>query len=370
MNKKTWLKMALGCSTVLLAACGGKSKPQESYEYRIQGDTVQVLNEHWSQNLRLMTVKQVPFSKEIITAGTIRPIPTQYANIAPPFAGRVLRSFVHMGQEVEKGTPLFEIVCPDFTDAQKEYFQALSTRKLALKDLQRKKDLSLNGVSSQKELEEAENALLIAEKDFENAQAALEVYQVSDLDNMKLGQPLVVHAPISGLLIEDNIVCGQYLKDDADPIAVVADLSKVWIAAQVKEKDIRYINEGDNLNIEIAAYPGSFIPGTVFHVEEELDEDTRSIQVLSVCENTDESLKLGMYATVHFHSTPTEMPEVPETAILQGTDENYVFVEVKPNTFVKRVVKIEHAQKGKAIIAEGLKEGDKIIGEGGYYLKL
>ena len=73
---------------------------------------------------------------------------------------------------------MFEISSPDFTTAQKEYFQALSLRELSKKDLKRKEDLIKNGVSSQKELEEAQNALLIADKEFENASAALEVYQV------------------------------------------------------------------------------------------------------------------------------------------------------------------------------------------------
>ena len=80
--------------------------------------------------------------------------------------------------------------------------------------------------------------MLIADKEFENASAALEVYQVEHPENMILGQPLVVRSPISGEIIENNIVTGQYLKDDTEPVAIVADLSEVWIAAQVKEKDI------------------------------------------------------------------------------------------------------------------------------------
>ena len=146
---------------------------------------------------------------------------------------------------------MFEISSPDFTTAQKEYFQALSLRELSKKDLKRKEDLIKNGVSSQKELEEAQNALLIADKEFENASAALEVYQVEHPENMILGQPLVVRSPISGEIIENNIVTGQYLKDDTEPVAIVADLSEVWIAAQVKEKDIRFINAGSSLDLSL-----------------------------------------------------------------------------------------------------------------------
>ena len=275
-----------------------------------------------------------------------------------------------MGQEVVQGMRLFDITCPDFTAAQKDYFQALSTFELAKKDLQRKKDLSLNGVSSQKELEEAQTALLIAEKDLENSEAALRVYQEDNLDEMKLGQPLIVRAPISGLLIENNIVTGQYLKDDVDPVAVIADLSHVWVSAQVKEKDIRFIKEGDRLSIDVTAYPGVQLEGKVFHVEEELDEDTRSIQVLSICKNENEMLKLGMYVTVCFNSETVDMPVIPETALLQGVDSNYVFVQTAPDTYVRRNVTVEASTEQGAVIRKGLRSGERIITRGGYCLKI
>lgn len=370
MNKRTLLGMFLYCGVILLTGCSRSCEQQETCGYKFNGDTVHIQNPGCAGNLRVSEVFAVPYSREIITAGTVRPIPTKYANIAPPFAGRIVKSFRKMGEFVSEGTPLFEIVCADFTDAQKEYFQTRSSRELALKDLKRKEDLAKNGVCSQKELEEAENGLLIAEKDFENAREALYVYQVANPENMKLGEPLVVRAPISGLLIDNNIVPGQYLKDDSEPIAVVADLSKVWVSAQVKEKDIRFINEGSRLNIEIAAYPGVKIEGTVYHIEEELDEDTRSIRVLSECENKDEMLKLGMYTTVHFTADTVAMPAVPETALLQGAEDVFVFVQTAPDTYVKRSVTVESTSGKKAYISEGLKPGEKIISEGGYYLKL
>ncbi|RHJ93573.1 efflux RND transporter periplasmic adaptor subunit [Parabacteroides bouchesdurhonensis] len=367
MDKR--ILLFLLCGTILLSGCNHSRELQETYGYRIQGDTVYVIDHNWGRNIKITEAMAVPFSKEVVTAGTVRPIPTQYANIAPPFAGRVVKSYIHMGQKVSQGTPLFEISSPDFTSAQKDYFQALSSRELAQKDLRRKEDLIRNGVSSQKELEEAQNALLIADKDFENAQAALHVYQVENISSMLLGQPLVVRAPISGLIIEDNIVNGQYFKDDSDPIAVVADLSKVWISAQVKEKDIRFIKKGSKLDIEVAALPGTLIKGTVYHIEAAVDEDTRSIRVLSECENNEELLKLGMYTTVHFMSDPMDMVKIPETALLQGEENSYVYVQVAPDAYVRRDVEVETTINGIAIISNGLRAGETIIGEGGYYLK-
>ena len=358
------------CNAIAFTGCTKTESQIENRGYAVEGDTVKVLQANWADKLTVEQVKSLPYSKKIVTAGTVRPIPTQYANIAPPFAGRVLKSYVQMGQMVKQGTRLFDINCPDFTAAQKDYFQALSTYELAKKDLQRKEDLSRNGVSSQRELEEAQSALLIAEKDLENAEAALHVYQDDNLEDMHLGQPLIVRAPISGHLIENNIVTGQYLKDDVDPVAIVADLSHVWVSAQVKEKDIRFITEGDKLCIDVTAYPGVRLDGEVFHVEEELDEDTRSIQVLSICKNENEMLKLGMYVTVCFHSEAVDMPIIPESALLQGVDSNYVFVQTGPNTYVRRDVTVEATIAQGAVISKGLSSGEKIISRGGYCLKI
>lgn len=369
MTKYNILLSSLLYGSVLLAGCSRSTENTESFAYRIEGDTVRLSEENRFENIRITDVQPANYSKEIITAGTIMPIPTQYANIAPPFAGRVVKSCVHMGQQVSKGQALFEIICPDFTSAQKEFFQAKSAYELARKDFQRKNDLILNGVSSQKELEEARNILLTAEKDFENAQAALHVYQVENLEAMTLGQPLVVRAPISGTLIENNIVNGQYLKDDCEPIAIVADLSNVWVSAQVKEKDIRFIKDGDSLDIEVAAFPDNPIKGIVMHVDDAVDESTRSIRVISECRNDNELLKLGMYTTIHFRSAPQQAMQIPETSLLQGIDGNFVYVQTAPLTFVKRHVEVENTSDGKAIICKGLQRGEKIISEGGYYLK-
>lgn len=369
MMVKRELQIFLVCSVLLFTACKNKQEPEQNSGYRIEGDTVYVADHLLLEKINVAVSESKPYSKEVITSGMVRPIPTRYAYIAPPFAGRVVKSYIRIGQPVEQGIPLFEISSPDFTSAQKEYFQALSSRELAKKDLQRKEDLIKNGVSSQRELEEAQNALLVADKEFENASAALKVYQVDDPEKMILGQPLIVRSPISGEVIENNIVTGQYLKDDAEPIAIVADLSKVWITAQVKEKDIRFINEGSTLDIEISALPGMVIKGDVYHVEEAVDEDTRSIRVLSVCDNSKGLLKLGMYTTMHFFSKPVEQIQIPEKALLQDEKDSYVFVQTAPAVFVRMPVEVEVVRNGIAVVCDGLRPGDKIISEGGYYLK-
>ncbi|MCD7978599.1 MAG: efflux RND transporter periplasmic adaptor subunit [Tannerellaceae bacterium] len=355
--------------TLILTGCNGHPEEEQGAAYKFVGNTVYVdPGSVLKEKLKTVTVEEELYSKEIITAGTIQPIPTQYAYIAPPFAGRVSKSYISLGQAVRGNTPLFEVISSDFIEAQKEFFQAQSERELALKDMRRKEDLFRNGVSSQREMEEAVNLLSIAEKEYENARAALQIYHV-DVDQMVLGQPMVIRSPISGTVIENNLVTGLYLKDDAEPVAIVADLSQVWITAQVKEKDLRFIHVRSEMDIHVPAYPGKEIKGKVFHMDEAIDEETRSVKVLSVCDNQENLLKLGMYVTIHFTDEPRDQVVIPEKSLLQDEKTTYVFVAQSADVYVKTPVELDVTKDGKAFITSGLKKGDVIISEGGYYLK-
>lgn len=349
--------------------CKNIETQNENGSFAIKGDSIFIKNSNAVlSQIKLAEVEIGPYSKEVITAGTVQPIPTQFAYVAPPFSGRIVKSYIKIGQKIQANTPLFEIVSPDFTTAQKEFFQAKSEKELAQKELNRKRDLLKNGVASQKEMEEAMNALLIAEKEYENAYSALQVYHVN-AENMTLGQPLIVRSPIAGEVIENNIVTGQYITNDSDPIATIADLSQVWITAQVKEKDIRFIHQGADMDIYIAAYPEKAFSGKVFHIQEAVDDETRAIKVLSVADNKDGLLKIGMYATVHFLDKPSDFIQIPETALLQGEKNSYVFIQKSPDVLVKTPVEVEMTKNGIAIISKGLSNKDVIISEGGYYLK-
>lgn len=366
MLRRILLATVLG---VALVGCKEKRVEQERRAYEIKGDTALVHDTTYlAKRVVVSPVQSESYTREVVTAGTVQAIPTQYAYIAPPFSGRVVRSFVELGQRVAQNTPLFEISSSEFTSAQKDFFQAESERDLALNDLKRKKDLIINGVGSQRELEEAENALRVADKEYENALAALRVYQ-TEPTHMVLGQPLVVRSPLAGDVIENNIITGQYISSEGDPVAVVANLSKLWVAAQVKEKDIRFIQEGDDMSIHIAALPNQQIEGKVFHIDEAIDLDTRSIKVLSVIENREDLVKLGMYSTVTFSEKESQGLVVAEKAILQADEYNYVYRQLTPTTFIKTKVEVETIKSGKAIISQGLTAGDLIISEGGYYLK-
>lgn len=352
----------------VLTACNNKSETKENESFSLQADTIVVPPKSTiAAKLKLEKVKNEPYQFELQTAGTVKAIPNSYAEIAPPFSGRVTKVYLKLGMKTQPGTPLFEMVSPDFTDAQKNFFQAKSGYQIARLSLKRQQDLKTNGVGSQKDLEEAESTFEVSEKEYQNAVASLKIFGVNT-NKLVFGQPLVITSPIGGEIITNDLVMGQYIKEDDAPKAKIADLKKVWVAGLVKEKDMQFIHELQGAEIRGGAYPDKKIPGKIYHVDEIIDESTRSVQVLIECQNANHLLKPGMYVTVKFTDKPVSTLFAPSKAILQFNDRSFVFVQHSAGKYTRRYVETGVSQNGKIAILSGLKANEVIISEGAFYL--
>ncbi|MBE4947468.1 efflux RND transporter periplasmic adaptor subunit [Chryseobacterium culicis] len=362
--RKTVLAIVL--LTFVTACKNPKSEIPQDQDLRIKNDQVTVPeNNPVFKKIKTQAVTEQEHSDGVISAGTIQAIPNHYAEIASPFSGRITGSFIQLGQKVSAGNPLFEILSSDYFSVQKDYTDALNDVQLAEKNYRRQQDLVKHGVGIQKELDEAETDFKNKKTSLSNASSALKVY------NSKgggIGSPLVVRAPINGEIISNKIVNGQYLKGDADPVMIIAELSKVWISGDVKEKDIRFVNKGDRVSVKVSAYPDRDITGKVYHINEIVDEDTRSIKVLIECDNPDRKLKPGMYATVSFSTTPEKTVMIPVTALMQQDNFQYVWVKTGKNQYAKRSVTTGETDQKTVRIISGLKPGEIIMTEGGIYM--
>nr|WP_068889459.1 efflux RND transporter periplasmic adaptor subunit [Pedobacter panaciterrae] len=367
--KKRILSLTWFCSIMFaLWSCNSQVNEIEKSNYILYGDTIIIPEKsNLKGKLKAVVVQDEPYQIQLFTAGTVKAIPTEYAEIAPPFQGRVTKSYMRLGMKTTPATPLFEISSPDFITAQKLFFQAKSQMLQAQKKLKRQQDLIANGVGTQKDLEEAQTAFEVEKKEYENAVIGIKIFN-ADPDKLSLGQSLVVHSPIKGEVIENKVVLGQFIKDDATSVATVAELSRIWIAGQVKEKDIRFIHELDECKIEIAALPAKHIKGKVYHVNEMVNEDTRSVEVLIEVDNSEHALKPGMYVTVNFVDAPVKAILIPSKAVLQDNDSSFVFVETASGRYMKRKVEIGGTDSDRVIIQSGLYNGDKVVSEGGFYL--
>ncbi len=346
----------------------GEAVPAESCRILVRGDSVFIKeNSPVCSKLKIQTVSSREYLVELTTAGVVRPLSGHLAEISTPFEGRIEKSFIKLGQKVNKGTPLFEVSSSDYLESLRMYLQALREKELADKNYRRKKDLMDSGVGSGKEYEEAKLQFDLSDKELEKAAAILKIYNINPA-NADLGQPLIIRSPISGEIVEDNVIVGQYLKSDSDPVTTIADLDNVWIVARVKEKDLGTIGLQDEVKVFTEGNPGNPVNGSVDYIGNMMDEQTRSVEVYIECNNAEHFLKSGMFVTVRFYHNLPEVMIIPGSSVLQDFDKSYLYVKEGPDLYIKREVTVTSIPDKKLIVNSGLEPGKTIVTEGAIYL--
>lgn len=352
----------------IVTACGSKQSEKETKTYKLIGDTIIVEDESIiSPRLRVGQAKDSLHQSEIFATGTVKAIPNFYAEIAPPFSGRVTKVHLKLGMKTVPGTPLFEMASPDFTEIQKSYLQAKSELSSAKANLDRQIDLFDHGVAAKRDVEEAQTHYDMQKQEYDNMASNLKLYGIEQ-DNFSLGQNLIVRSPIAGEVIVNDIVQGHYLREDDEPRAKIAQLNKVWVVGEVKEKDVNFISDLEEAKITLSAYPDRELTGQIFHIDEIVDESIRSVRVLIECDNSEGMLKPGMYVSVKFIDHEKSSLLVPLKSVLQFNDRSFVFVEVEKGKFMRRYIETGTSIDDKIIVTKGLDAGETIITEGAFYL--
>lgn len=308
--------------------------------------------------IEIGVVKLDTLRKQVSAPASVETDPSKKAQIFPPVGGRIVQLFVRMGQEVRRGQQLFEIYSPEIAEVQTEFINARSSLAQAERALRRTKDLHERGISPERELEEARTEYEIAQSELEGVSLKMDIMGMSEED---MGKPLIIRSPISGKLIDLNVAPGEFIAEPDEPLMLIADLSSLWVTANIQEKDIRFIHEDADAIARFAAYPGEVHEGTVLFIGDMLDVETRTTRVTIEFDNPQGKLKPGMFANVIFKTSPQATLVVDPQAVLQRRDFNYVYVEVEPHTYEKRRVTTGDLVDGKLVISSGLAEGERLV---------
>lgn len=362
-------KYLIICSLLALASCNSSTKDmeEETVMFKKVNQNIHVVpNSELDKQVVSEKISYEDIEYHFSTTGKVRPPVDKYAEIAAPFDGRIVKTYVRLGQEVKKDQPLFELNSPSFFEEQKEFLDAKEEWELSKNHLHRQEDLLQNNVGSQQELEIARTEAQTKQNTFINAKAALEMWQI-DTNTMVLGQPLIVRSPISGKLLEHHLILGQYVREDDEPLVTIADLEQVWIAAQIKERDMGRLENIDSVKIKHPQKANTWIDGEVFHISSFVNEATRSVDLLVVCDNPNELFKPGMFTNLRLSSIGKDRLSVPATAVIQK-ENSFVFREVEPQVYEVVKVKIGATIQDKVEILEGIQANDKIVTQGAVFL--
>ena len=317
---------------------------------------------------------------EVIAPGKIEVNPNRVAHITLPVAGRILNQTVKLGDTVEQGQLLFSVESPDADAASAAHMQALasiSQAKAVLfkaqKDLDRIKDLYEHKAIAQKEMVNAESTVSQGQAMFEQAEVmakqALRKLEILGLKPGEFGQKVAVRSPISGKVLEFLPTQGEYRNDTNLSVMTIADLSTVWVASDVPEAQIRLIQVGGHLEIQLTAFPNEIFRGRVTRLGDMVDPQTRTIKVRAEMDNARGRLRPEMFGSIRHVEGVVRKPVVPPGAIVQGDGQNIVFVETARGVFRQTQVTVGNRFKDMIPINSGLKKGDRVVVDGAMLLK-
>jgi membrane fusion protein, heavy metal efflux system len=317
--------------------------------------------------LTIAEVAEKEIQHKLVLPAVVEADPARLAKILPPLAGRITSLKVQLGERIEAGQQLAILDSPDLAAARADYDRAKALLELALKNRDRQRALTRAGGGALKEQLQAETDYVAAEVEHKRAEERLRQIG-TEAETSNNARTVTITSPIAGSVIELAVAPGAYWNDTTAALMTVADLKTIWVTANVPEKDTALVAKGQPVSVAFTAYPGRDQNGEVLFVSDVLDPDTRRTKVRIAFPNPDMRLKPNMFANVTFFAPARSMPIVPATALILKNEGDRVFVEVAPWTFEARTVAIDFQEGEQAIVASGLKAGERVVVKGGVLL--
>lgn len=268
--------------------------------------------------------------------------------VAPKFEGWVERLFVNVtGQPVAKGQPLFEVYSPELVSAQREY-------ALAAQGRQSLKDAPPDARAAMKQLADSSLARL---RNWDISQEQIDA--LARTGNAK--RTMTFRSPVSGVVLEKKALQGMRFMP-GESLYQIADISAVWVLADVFEQDIAHVKTGSRARMTIAAYPGQVFEGKVTYIYPTLNPETRTVQVRLEMANPRQLLKPAMFAQVEVPVAGHDnVVTVPLSAVIDSGVRQIVLVQVGEGRFEPREVKLGQRGDNYVQVLEGVAEGEPVV---------
>ncbi len=296
--------------------------------------------------------------RQVRTVGRIEPDETRLAYVNTKISGWVKKLFVsYTGDRVEKGQPLLSIYSPDLVTAQEEYLLALRSAETGHNHA----DQGLAEVeASRKELvESAKRRLLLWD---------ITPEQIAELE--KTGKPetdMVIKAPLSGIVLDKMVLEGTYISPGMN-LYKIADLSDVWVIAEVYEFEVPLVRVGQAAKVTLPYFPGGPMAAQVNFIYPVLDPVARTVKVRLTMHNPGLALKPDMFGNVVIlaHSGPRVV--IPREAVLFTGVRPVVYVEKKPGTYEMRQVTLGLQGEDYVEVIQGIKKGERVVTSGNFLI--
>lgn len=335
------------------------------------------ITELQSKQVKIEAAQVVEFASQRETVGYIDFNQDLTVPVFSSYQGRVRQVFAKAGDDIRKGQPLFSIDSPDLVQAESTLISTAGVVALNSKVLERAKKMFETQASAQKDVEQAISDQQTADGNYRAARNAVRIFgkSESEIDKIastrKIDGELLVVSPQSGRVTARNAAPGLLVQPGNAPAPfTVADLSTMWMVANVSEYDLPQLRLGQHVAVSVMAYPEQKFQGEITNIGAAVDPNTHRVAVRSEVKDLRHQLRPQMLATYVIRTgEPTRSVAILVNGVVrEGDGTMTVFVTQDGRRFVRRPVKLGLQQDGLNQILDGLSAGEKIAGDGALFL--
>lgn len=325
--------------------------------------------ERRSAGIVVQTMRDDAIAEQIMVTATIEANQDRLARVAPRIAARVASVKANLGETVSAGQTLAVLDSVELGKAWSGFVKARVEARLATANFRRLKGLYEQQIVAQKDFLRAQAENEIARTTLKTAEDQLHLLGVTPRpDQSGVVSTFPVLSPFSGTVIEKDAVIGE-LKHLDKPMFTIADLSTLWIEANVPEKDLGKLQVGAQAAVKVAAYPDQTFDGRLTYIGAALDRKTRTVRARIEVPNPDDRLKLQMFATAAINTSARRNALLlPQDAVVLLQGQSTAFV-VHGNGFEPRAIEVGERISNRVIVRAGLKPGEQVVTVGAYALK-
>lgn len=383
---KRSLIFALSCALAINAGCRKQSPSNESDTQQSAANKQSLIEMSVSAQqhvgLQVAPAASIHMQEYLKATGTVQPIDSRVASVRPLARGRITEVRAKVGDRVDKGQTLAifdNIEAGDLISQEQSAKAELERMKAQLFPAQRQAERSRHladiGAVAAKDYESSKAEQEGIEANIRSQQALIDGLRQRlrrlGVSDTATGDSFIttLRAPFSGIVTKAAASPGDII-DESREVFVVADITRVWVQAEVYEKDLGRIRVGQDASIRLDTYPGETFAGKVTYISDALDPQTRTARVRCEVPNHQLKLKTDMYANLELPTTFSKQAiAVPESALQQVEGKNVVFVRHSDTQFEKREVEKGVTVGGKTEIVRGLKVGEPVVAQGAFHLK-
>ena len=333
---------------IILISCSNK-KPKNTEK--------QNLNKNFLKSIETTKVILTNQEQELILTGKVECDPDKLMSYVPLFSGVVERTYFSLGDKVQKGQPLLDVRSTELSALQAEKISLEAEEKIAERELKATQAMFDDNMFSEKELLEAKGKLKQIQASIRKIKSDMSLYGSDKGDGI-----FTVHAPMSGYVIHKKASTGTAVSSESEPVFTIANLSTVWVIANVYAGNLLCVREGMQVEMTTFSYPNEIFRGRIDAMSQVFDSEERVLKSRIIMDNKDLKLKPEMPMLVKLKErTANLLAAIPTEALIFNSNQYFVVVKEEGGNFAIRNVIPAGNQNNLSYISSGLSEGENVV---------